>query len=49
MYVGNNLRKLAERSGLPWPVDVEAQIREIKERWRGKFGDLFIVHKTKVY
>jgi hypothetical protein len=31
------------------PEDVEAQIRETKERWRAKFGDLFIVHKTKVY
>ncbi len=31
------------------PQDVESQIREIKERWRAKFGDLFIVHKTKVY
>lgn len=34
---------------LDLPEDVEAQIREIKERWRGKFGDLFIVRKTKVY
>jgi hypothetical protein len=34
---------------LDLPEDVEAQIREIKACWRGKFGDLFIVHKTKVY
>ena len=34
---------------LDLPEEVEAQVREIKERWRGKFRDLFIVHKMKVY
>lgn len=34
---------------LDLPEDVEAQIREIKERWRRKFGDLLIVHRDKVY